>query len=277
LHFRTLLATLKSSRNASMDFARIKYAVNQRVCTITLSRPEKHNALDDLIIAELSAAFQLAQKDAEVKVILLKGEGESFCSGADLEYLQRVSTFDFNQNQEDSSNLMRLFLQIYSLRKPVIGVVQGNALAGGCGLATVCDLVVASRETARFGYTEVRIGFIPAIVSVFLVRRIGEGRARELTLRGRVLSADEAYRIGLVNYVVPETEIDQFAANLAAEIVKNCSASSLGLIKELFSRIHGMSTTDALSYAANLNALARMTDDCRKGIEAFLKKETMNW
>ncbi|MEK6755642.1 MAG: enoyl-CoA hydratase-related protein [Bacteroidota bacterium] len=260
-----------------MDFTCIKYAVDQRVCTITLSRPEKHNALDDLMIVELSAAFQSAQKDAEAKVILLKGDGESFCSGADLAYLQRISSFDFNQNQEDSNNLMRLFLQIYTLRKPIIAVVRGNALAGGCGLATVCDLIVASRETARFGYTEVKIGFIPAIVSIFLVRRIGEGRARELALRGNIISADEAHRVGLVNYVVPETELDQFGASLAAEIIKNCSTSSLGLIKELFSRIHGMSTMDALSYAANLNALTRMTDDCKKGIEAFLKKERMKW
>lgn len=260
-----------------MDFTRIKYSTEQRVCTITLSRPDKHNALDDLMIAELTAAFQSAQRDGDVKIILLKGEGESFCAGADLAYIQRLTKYDFNQNQEDSNNLMRLFLQIYTQRKPVIAVVQGNALAGGCGLATVCDLVVASRETAHFGYTEVKIGFIPAIVLFFLVRRVGEGRARELTLRGNAISAEEAFRIGLVNYLVPETELEHFATNLALEISKNCSPSSLGLIKELLSRIHGMSVTDALSYAANLNALTRMTDDCKKGIEAFLKKESVKW
>jgi methylglutaconyl-CoA hydratase len=261
----------------AMDFTRIKYSTEQRICTITLSRPDKHNALDDLMIAELTAAFQSAQRDGDVKIILLKGEGESFCAGADLAYIQRLTKYDFNQNQEDSNNLMRLFLQIYTQRKPVIAVVQGNALAGGCGLATVCDLVVASRETAHFGYTEVKIGFIPAIVLFFLVRRVGEGRARELTLRGNAISAEEAFRIGLVNYLVPETELDHFATNLALEITKNCSSSSLGLIKELLSRIHGMSVTDALSYASNLNALTRMTDDCKKGIEAFLKKESVKW
>ncbi len=260
-----------------MDYTRIKYQTEQRVCIITLSRPDKHNALDDLMITELASAFQTAQRDAEVKVILLKGEGESFCAGADLAYMQRLMKYDFNQNQEDSNSLMRLFLQIYTQRKPVIAVVQGLAIAGGCGLATVCDLVVASKETARFGYTEVKIGFIPAIVIFFLVRRVGEGRARELTLRGNVISADEAYRLGLVNYVVPETEIEHFGMNLAVELTKNCSSSSLGLIKELLSRIHGMSVTDALSYASNLNALTRMTDDCKKGIDAFLKKENVKW
>ena len=262
---------------SSPDYTRIKYETDRRICTITLSRPEKHNALDDLMISELSSAFQTAQRDADVKVILLKGEGESFCAGADLDYLQRISSYDFNRNQEDSNSLMRLFLHIYTQRKPVIAVVQGNALAGGCGLATVCDLVIASKETARFGYTEVKIGFIPAIVLFFLVRRVGEGRARELALRGTILSAEEAQRIGLVNYVVPETEIEQYSKALASEIIKNCSSSSLGLIKELLSRIHGMSAIDALSYASNLNALTRMTDDCKKGIDSFLKKEPMKW
>jgi methylglutaconyl-CoA hydratase len=260
-----------------MDFTRIKYTVDQRICTITLSRPEKHNALDDLMISELSAAFSQAGREADVKVIRLMGDGESFCAGADLGYIQRMSKFDFNQNLEDSNNLMKLFLQIYTHRKPVLALVRGNALAGGCGLATVCDLIIASRETARFGYTEVRIGFIPAIVMIFLLRRVGEGRARELTMSGEIISADEAYRIGLVNYVVPEMELEQFGAELAAQLAKNCSTSSLGLIKELLSRIHGMSTNDALSYAANLNALTRMTDDCKKGIEAFLKKERIRW
>ncbi|MEX0601932.1 MAG: enoyl-CoA hydratase-related protein, partial [Bacteroidota bacterium] len=238
---------------------------------------DKHNALDDTMISELSDAFSVAQKKSTVKVILLNGEGESFCSGADLAYLQRISTFDFHQNQEDSVALMKLFLQIYTHRKPVIAIVRGNALAGGCGLATVCDLVVASRETARFGYTEVRIGFIPAVVMAFLVRRVGEARARELTLRGTILSADEAKEYGLVNMVVPETEVDQVAAQLAQELVRTSSGSSMGLIKELLARIHGMSTMDALDYAANLNALTRMTEDCKRGIDAFLKKEPLRW
>ncbi len=261
----------------TVDYTRIKYRTDERICTITLARPEKHNALDDIMVNELSSAFLSAQKDSSVKAIILRGEGESFCSGADLAYLQRIAQYDFHQNQEDSVNLMKLFLQISMHRKPVIAVVHGNALAGGCGLATVCDLVVASRETAKFGYTEVRIGFIPAIVMIFLVRRVGEARARELALRGNIISADEALRIGLVNQVVPETGLEAAGTSLAKDLVKHCSSSSMGLIKELLARIHGMSTNDALDYAANLNALTRMTDDCKKGIEAFLKKEPIRW
>ncbi len=259
------------------DYTRIKYEINQRICTITLSRPERLNALDDMMIAELMSAFQSAQRDNEVKVILLKGDGESFCSGADIEYLQRISKYDFNRNQEDSNTLMRLFLHIYTQRKPVIAVVQGGAFAGGCGLATVCDIIVASKETARFGYTEVKLGFIPAIVVFFLVRRVGEGRARELALRGNSISAEEALNIGLINYVVPETEIEKVLPNAC---FGNCEELQLIFTRPhqgAFSRIHGMSVNDALSYASNLNALTRMTDDCKKGIESFLKKEPVKW
>ncbi|MCI0705884.1 MAG: enoyl-CoA hydratase-related protein [Ignavibacteriae bacterium] len=260
-----------------MDYTRIKYQVEKRICSITVSRPEKHNALDDRMINELSSAFLSAQKDSNTKIVLLKAEGESFCSGADLAYLQQISQYDFQQNQQDSNNLMKLFQQIYTLRKPVIALVHGAALAGGCGLATVCDLVLASRETAKFGYTEVKIGFIPAIVMVFLVRRIGEARARELTLRGHTINAEQAHQIGLANQVVAETELEEAGYKLAEELIKNCSGASMGLIKELLARIHGMSTADALDYAANLNALTRMTDDCKKGVEAFLKKEPIKW
>ena len=260
-----------------MDHTRIKYDINRRVGIITLSRPEKHNALDDTMVSELSSAFLSAQKDSSVKVISLQAEGDSFCAGADLAYIQKISKFDFNQNQQDSSNLMKLFLQIYTHRKPVIALVQGPALAGGCGLASVCDFVLAAQETAKFGYTEVRIGFIPAIVMVFLVRRVGEARARALTLRGNVISAEEALQIGLVNQVVPAVNLDRQGAELAQLLAEKCSSSSMGLIKELLARIHGMPTSDALDYAANLNALTRMTEDCKKGIDSFLKKEPIKW
>ncbi|HEY6951736.1 MAG TPA: enoyl-CoA hydratase-related protein, partial [Bacteroidota bacterium] len=158
-----------------------------------------------------------------------------------------------------------------------IALVQGNALAGGCGLATVCDLVIAAKETARFGYTEARIGFIPAIVMVFLIRRVGEAKARELALRGNTISADEAQQIGLVNVVSPAVQLEEAGETLARELITKCSPSSMGLVKELISRINGMTMSDALDYAANLNALTRMTDDCKRGIDSFLKKEPVKW
>jgi len=260
-----------------MDYTRLKYEIRGRTAFITLSRPEKHNALDDTMVNELSLACTAAGRDSAVKVLILRAEGESFSSGADLAYLKKMSEYDFNQNQKDSQQLMKLFLQISTLRKPVIALVQGPALAGGCGLATVCDVIIAARETATFGYTEVHIGFVPALVMVFLLKRIGEGRARELTLRGNVISADEALRIGLVNVVVPAMQLDQEGEKLAQELADRNSGSSMGLIKELLGRIHGLSTPDALDYAANLNALTRMTEECKRGIAAFLKKEPLRW
>lgn len=260
-----------------MDYTRLKYDVRGRSALITLSRPEKHNALDDVMVTEMATAFTAASRDASVKVVILRAEGESFSSGADLAYLRKMADYDFNQNQKDSQQLMKLFLQIYTLRKPVIALVQGPALAGGCGLATVCDIILAARETATFGYTEVHIGFVPALVMVFLLRRIGEGKARELTLRGHSVSADDALALGLVNKVVPAMELESEGERLAQELAERNSGSSMGLIKELLGRIHGLSTPDALDYAANLNALTRMTEECKKGIAAFLNKEPLRW
>jgi methylglutaconyl-CoA hydratase len=259
-----------------MNFSHLSYAADQRICSITLSRPEKRNALDDVLVQELTQAFLTASKDSDVKVVVLAGEGKVFCAGADLEYLKKLSSFDFGQNLEDSKNLMRLFHLIYTMRKPVIAKVNGAALAGGCGLATVCDFIVAS-ENSSFGYTEVTIGFIPAIVLTFLVRRIGEGRARELALSGRILDAREAHGLGLVSEIVSSAQLDARVKEIADALCAGASASSMGLVKEMFSKIDGMNFTDLLDYAANMNAAMRMSDDCKKGIAAFLNKEKIQW
>ncbi len=260
-----------------MEYTRIKYTVEKRIATITLSRPEHQNALDDVMINELSHALHASNKSSTVRVILLRGEGEVFCSGTDPDVLRRLLKYEFDQNLDDSKALMKLFVQIYTLRTPVIAVVRGAALASGCGLAAVCDLVIASKETARLGFPEVTLGFVPAVALGFLVRRIGEGKARELAMLGTTLSAEEAATIGLVNKVVPETELDEWSRSLAHRMAETASPAALGLVKELLSRSHGMSTNDALDYAANLSALSRMTDDCRRGLNAVLKDEGVKW
>jgi methylglutaconyl-CoA hydratase len=260
-----------------MDFTRITYAAADRRASITLNRPEKRNALDDVMVRELTAAFTMASKDPATKVVLLTGAGKSFCAGADLDYLARISRADLETNRTDSFLLAHLFRIIYEIRKPVIALVNGPALAGGCGLATVCDFIIASRENARFGYPEVRIGFIPAIVMVFLVKRLGEGRARELVLRGNTLNADEAHAAGLASTVVPEMEMQKAAETLVTELLKNNSAHAMGLCKEMLSKLGGMNLLDALDFAANMNAASRMTSDCRNGVTAFLNKQPTEW
>lgn len=260
-----------------MEFQRIRYETRDRRAFITLSRPEKRNALDDLMVRELSTAFAKAARAQQVKVVVLAAEGSSFCSGADLEYLNRLAKFDLEENRADSHQLATLFRTIYELRKPTIAVVNGPALAGGCGLATVCDIVVASRENARFGYTEVRIGFIPAVVMVFLMKRVGEGRARELILRGNIIDADSAMQMGLVNAAVPQESLESTVMALSDEMITLNSAYAMGLCKEMMAKLHGMNLTDSLDFAANMNAAARMSQDCKTGVNAFLKKEKPEW
>lgn len=261
----------------AMHFDHLTYNVVDRRASITLNRPEKRNALDDVMIREMTNAFTQAARDPLVKVVLLYGSGPAFCAGADLEYLHRMSKFDLEENRADSAQLANLFRIIYELRKPVIAVVNGPAIAGGCGLATVCDFIIASEEHATFGYTEVRIGFIPAIVMIFLVKRIGEGRARELILRGNTFNARAALALGLVNSVVAESDLESTVHALTTELITHNSVNAMGLCKEMLSKLDGMNIPEALDYAANMNAATRMTPDCRSGVQAFLKKEKHIW
>jgi methylglutaconyl-CoA hydratase len=260
-----------------LEFSRITYTVDKRIGIISLNWPEKQNALDDQMVSELTQAFVQTQRDAAIKAVILRAEGDSFCSGMERSYIQRISKYDFNQNLQDSTDLMKLFQQIYTLRKPVIALVQGEAIAGGCGLATICDFIIAARETATFGYTETKIGSIPAIVLIFLVRRIGEGRARELVLQGDIIDAEESFKRGLISKVVPSIDLEKAGLQLANELITNNSGTSMGLIKELLARVYGMETSDALDYASHLNALTRMTDDCKRGIDAFLNSKPLKW
>ncbi len=260
-----------------MDFRLIRYAAGERVARITLNRPEKRNALDDVMVGELTSAFLAAARDPAIKVIVLAGAGPAFCSGADLVQLERMSTYDLEQNRADSLRLATLFKTMYEVRKPVIGLVHGPALAGGCGLASLCDFVLAARERARFGYTEVHIGFVPAIVSVYLAKRIGEGRARELILRGNVLRAKEAEEIGLITAAVPDDELERRGAALVQELITENSATAMAMAKEMLGRMNGMSVPDAMDFAVNMNAAARMTADCKKGVLAFLNKQKPDW
>ena len=197
----------------------VEYSVKDRICTITLNRPDKRNSLNEQVVSELKQAFGQAAEDQDVKVIVLAAKGSAFCAGADLAYLQQLQQNTFEENLADSNHLKELFYQIYMHPKVVIAKIQGHAIAGGCGLATVCDFSFAVEE-AQFGYTEVRIGFIPAIVKVFLLRKIGEGKAKELLLSGDLISAVEAKEFGLVNKVVKEDELDEAVGEFARKLVK---------------------------------------------------------
>lgn len=254
----------------------VKYEVNSRVATITLNRPEKRNALNAQVVTELKDAFTYAEKDDSAKVIVLAAEGDAFCAGADLAYLQELQKNTYEENLADSSHLKDLFHQIYTHPKVVIAKVQGHAIAGGSGLATVCDFSFSVPE-AMFGYTEVRIGFIPAIVMVFLLRKIGEGKSKELLLSGELIKADKAVAMGLINKVVSAETLDSEVSDFAQTLVKKNSGQSMAFTKQMIASVQEMSLEEGLGAAAKQNATARASEDCQKGIKAFLNKEKPTW
>lgn len=241
-----------------------------RTFKITLNRPEKRNSLDDFMINKLTETMESVSTDASVSTVILSGAGGNFCSGLYLDYLRKISEFDILQNKIDSNSFKNLLMSIYNCRKPVIAMVNGYALAGGCGIASACDLIVAS-EDAQFGYTEVKIGFIPAIVMGFLLKRVTETHAKDLLLTSKFITAEEALRIGFVNYVKPKGEIENFTLQLC-DSLNRLPQSSLELTKEMFSNLSSMSFESGLEYAVNMNAITRMTEECKTGISAFLNK-----
>ncbi|MEO8664728.1 MAG: enoyl-CoA hydratase/isomerase family protein [Ignavibacteria bacterium] len=237
---------------------------------IILNRPDKRNSLDEEMIGELTDAFGKFSQDKETKSVILRGAGDNFCSGLYLDYLQKISEYDILQNKADSKKFKDLLLSIYNCRKPVIAMVDGYALAGGCGIASACDIIVAS-EKAQFGYTEVKIGFIPAIVMIFLLKRVSEGHAKDLLLTSKFITGTEAHRIGLVNYLAKQSELENITVTLCEDLNK-LPMSSLGLTKEMFRNISSMSFESALEYAVDLNAITRMTQECKHGVMNFLSK-----
>jgi len=242
--------------------------VQEGVLWLTLSRPEKRNALDDALVAALKAGLREAEADPEVRVVGIRGSGTDFCSGADLSALEKMSEAGVLENLEDVDSLAELFLLLRNLRKPVVAAVHGRALAGGCGLATGCDLVVAA-ESARFGYPEVRIGFVPAMVMALLRRNLSEKRAFELITLGEVLSAAEAEGMGLINRRFPDESFESEAQRFAAELASR-SPSAVQLCKRLLYQTDAVSYETAIRAGADVNVLARMTEDTRAGVKRFL-------
>ncbi|MFN3406078.1 MAG: enoyl-CoA hydratase/isomerase family protein [Cytophagaceae bacterium] len=254
----------------------VKYEVKDRKAIISINRPDKRNALNAEVVSELKKLLSKAEKDPEVKIVILTGEGEAFCAGADLQYLQQLQKNSYEENLQDSTELKELFFQIHKLSKVVIAKVNGHAIAGGCGLVSVCDFAI-SAASANFGYTEVRIGFIPAIVMVFLVRKLGEAKAKELLLSGNIYHSAEAKEIGLITKVVEDNELDKAVDTFAERLITYNSSNSMALTKQMISDVQDMKLEDALNYAAMMNAKARASEDCKKGIDAFLNKTKPEW
>ena len=254
----------------------INYEVLNRIAYITINRPEKRNALNLELVASLKQAFLYAKDDNNVKIVILQADGEVFSAGADLAYLQQLQTNSYEENVTDSAALKDLFYSIYTFPKIVIAQVEGHAIAGGCGLASICDIVFAIPE-AKFGYTEVKIGFIPALVACFLVRKLGEARTKELLLSGDLIDAETASRYGLINFVVEKNNIRENVKKYAENLTSGTSAQSISLTKQLLNIVQNSSLESSLEEAVLFNASARATIDCKQGISAFLNKEKLEW
>lgn len=242
---------------------------------ISLNRPDIRNALNLELRNALIAAFLKAANEESVRVVILTGKGSAFCAGLDLNDLKTIHQKSSQENLEDSRGLADLFKLIYNLPKPVIAAVNGHAIAGGAGLASVCDISVMS-EDAKIGYTEARIGFVAALVSVFLVRQVGEKQARDLLLSARLISANEAKAMNLVNEVVAKEDVKARALTIANQISNN-APSSLSLTKSLISTVASLSLSDGLEYATKVNALSRNSTDLNEGVSAFLGKRPPTW
>lgn len=257
-----------------MPYTTLQLAYDGSLAIITLNRPEKRNAISYDLIDDLLAALREVAK-SPAHILILTGAGKAFCSGMDLDNLKALIGRSPGQSLEDSKTMASLFRTLYDFPKPTIAAVNGAAIAGGTGLATLCDFTLAVPE-AKFGYTEVRIGFVPAIVSTFLLRQVGEKIARDLLLTGRLFDADEAKRIGLINDVVAPGQLMDRARQLAATLLEN-SPASLRYTKRLLSDAARAAMDAQIETAVRENAAVRSTADFREGVTSFLEKRKPRW
>ncbi len=260
--------------NQDASYSTLTVAYDGPLAIVTLNRPDKRNAISYDLIDELLRALVEIENSA-AQILILTGAGKAFCSGMDLDNLRSIIGRTEEENLSDSETMARLFLTIYEFPKVTIAAVNGAAIAGGCGLATLCDLTLASTE-AKFGYTEVRIGFVPAIVSTFLLRQVGEKQARDLLLTGRIIDAGEAFRIGLVNEIVAADKLLARVRELAAGLLQNSPASLLAT-KRLLKQYSSPDLGEQIAAAVDENARIRTTDDFREGVTAFLEKRKPRW
>ncbi|HYX53391.1 MAG TPA: enoyl-CoA hydratase-related protein [Candidatus Limnocylindrales bacterium] len=257
-----------------MSYKTVIYSEAQGIATITLNRPDKRNAISYELIDDVTAALKQAAAST-AQIVILTGAGSAFCAGMDLENLKQLLGRTPEQNLQDSMTMAGLFRALYDFPKPTIAAVNGAAIAGGTGLATLCDFTLAVPE-AKFGYTEVKIGFVPGIVSSYLIANVGEKRARELLLTGRIFGAEEAQRLGLVNEIIAPDQLMARAHQLAAQLMES-SPTSLRTTKALLSSYTKEQLDRQVGNAVRENAAIRQTPDFKEGISSFLEKRKPKW
>jgi methylglutaconyl-CoA hydratase len=258
-----------------MNYQTLTYDRTNSVARITFSRPEIHNAFNGKMIEELYELFDRLNRDKSVRVVILTGEGKSFCAGADLNWMRAVKDYSYEKNFSESLKLAEVFNMIYSCPRPVIGRINGAAIGGGTGFVAVCDIAIASTN-AVFSFSEVKIGVVPACISPYVIKRVGEGRAREFFLTGERLSAEQALQAGLVNRAVSPDDLDAEVDGMVKQLLSS-GPDALKCCKELLETVSGQNLQDAKIHTAKVIANLRKSDEGQEGMDAFLNKRKPNW
>jgi methylglutaconyl-CoA hydratase len=258
------------------NYQTIKVEIDKAVATVSLNRPEIRNAFNEVMISELTSAFREIDKEEEIRAIILKGEGKSFCAGADLNWMRSVATYTFETNYEESLRLSQCFYTIYTSSKPTIAVIHGAAIGGANGLLAACDIALCDSETV-FSLSEVKIGIVPACISPYVIKRVGEYVARELMLTGRRIKGQEAEQYRLVNKSLPSGELPAYV-NEMLSLLKSSGPKAITHCKKLIDEVSNNITLDeALSYTAHMIAEIRASKEGQEGMAAFLEKRTPRW
>jgi methylglutaconyl-CoA hydratase len=258
-----------------MEYETLTYQRKSRVGRIVFTRPEVHNAFNGQMIDELYDVFERIHRDKSVRVVILTGEGKSFCAGADLNWMRAVKDYSYEKNFSESMRLAEVFHQIYTCPKPVIGRINGAAIGGGTGFVAVCDIAIASTE-AVFSFSEVKIGVVPACISPYVVKRVGEGRAREFFLTGERLTAERALEAGLVNRAVPPDRLDDEVENIYTQLLSS-GPEALRCCKELLASIANKDSQECKIHTAKVIARLRQSEEGQEGMDAFLSKRKPSW
>lgn len=256
-------------------FQTIRLAVDEKVARITFARPEVHNAFNATMIAELAQVFDRVKTEASVRVVVLTGEGKSFCAGADINWMREIIDYSYEQNLSESLLLAEVLHKLYSFPKPTVAMVNGAAIGGGNGFLSACDIAVAAEE-AHFGLSEVKIGLVPAAISPFVIRKIGESKAREYFLTGKRISAKKAQEIGLVNQVVPLEKLEGTVDELISLLLTS-GPEALASCKELIFQVPQMSLEEVKEFTARMIANLRISEEGQEGMASFLEKRKPNW
>lgn len=258
-----------------MAYETVEYTKDGRIANVSFCRPKVHNAFNSTVISEMADVFGKIEEDDDIRVVVITGEGKSFCAGADLNWMRGVINQSFEENLAESNDLADLFWQIYTCRRPVIGKINGAAIGGGTGFVAVCDIAIAA-SSAVFSFSEVKIGVVPACIGPYVIKKMGEGKTRELFITGERMKANRAHEVGLINRVVDDDALDA-ETDAVVEAILSSGPEAVAMAKRLISEVPGMTPEQFKPYTAEMIAKLRVSDEGQEGMDAFLNKRKPRW